>query len=67
MDIEQFNQYLWLIVNIAIWELIWKSIALWRAAKNDSKGWFIALILINSVGILPILYLYVFGRKKKTS
>jgi len=45
------------------WSLIWKGWALWRAAKNDSKGWFIALLLINTAGILDILYIYVFGKR----
>jgi len=63
MDPEQLRQYAWLIAFAVIWELVWKGLALWRAAKNDSRPWFIALLVLNSVGILPILYLYVFGRR----
>lgn len=49
----------WTIVLIvgAVWELIWKGFALWRASHNDQRTWFLALLLINSIGILPILYL----------
>ena len=47
----------WLLVFISIWEVIWKGIALWRAARNGSKGWFIAMVLINTAGILPIVYI----------
>lgn len=67
MSVEELNQYVWVIVLIGIWELLWKGFALWRAAKNDAQGWFIALMVINSVGILPILYLYVFGKKKEAN
>jgi hypothetical protein len=61
---EQLSQYAWLIALAVIWELVWKGLALWRAAKNDSRAWFVALLVLNSVGILPILYLYVFGKRE---
>jgi hypothetical protein len=65
-----FMQYLngplkfWFIL-LFIWTLIWKGIALWKAARQEQKGWFIALLILNTVGILDILYIYVFGNKKK--
>ena len=42
-----------------------RGMGMWKAAKNGSKGWFIAIFIINSAGILPILYIYIFGKKKK--
>lgn len=42
-----------------------KGFALWRAARNNSSGWFVALLLINTAGILELLYLFVWGRTKK--
>ena len=42
-----------------------KGFALWRAARNNSSGWFVALFLINPAGILELLYLFVWGRTKK--
>lgn len=50
---------------IVIWDLIWKGFALWQAAQKKQNGWFIALIIINSVGILPIIYLLI-NRESKT-
>jgi hypothetical protein len=47
------------LATLALWELAWKGIALWRAARNNQVGWFIALLVINSVGILPIIYLLI--------
>ncbi|HKC04884.1 MAG TPA: DUF5652 family protein [Patescibacteria group bacterium] len=55
------------LVPLLVWSLFWKGWALWKAAKNDSKGWFVALLLINTLGILDILYIYVFGKVAKKS
>ena len=41
---------------VAIWDLIWKLTAMWKASKRGSKGWFVVLMIFNTVGILPILY-----------
>lgn len=55
---------LWLIFLIVLWVLPWKGVALWRAAKNNSKGWFIVLLLLNTLAILEILYIFIFSKKK---
>ncbi|OGY09393.1 MAG: hypothetical protein A2700_01795 [Candidatus Blackburnbacteria bacterium RIFCSPHIGHO2_01_FULL_44_64] len=54
-----------LLVLLATWELVWKGMALWKASKNNQKNWFVALLLINSIGILPILYLKLFQKKHR--
>jgi hypothetical protein len=54
-----------MLIPIMIWSILWKGWALWRAAKNDSKVWFIALLILNTVGILDILYIFVFGKVSK--
>jgi hypothetical protein len=46
-----------LIITAIIWDLTWKLIALWRAARNNQKKWFIAIGILNTLGILPIVYL----------
>ncbi|MEK7629176.1 MAG: DUF5652 family protein [Patescibacteria group bacterium] len=38
---------------------------MWRAAHQNSKPWFIALLVINTLGILEILYIYIFSKRKK--
>ena len=64
---------MWQILALAfvvISELIWKSIGLWAAAKKNDKVWFIIMFLINTAGILPIIYLKFntnfFGAKRTT-
>jgi hypothetical protein len=52
-------------VALLVWSIVWKGLALWRAAHKEQKYWFLAFLVINTAGILEILYLYVFsvGRK----
>lgn len=54
---------------IAIWSLIWKGIALWKAAHKEHKIWFIIFLIANTIGILEILYIFIFSKmgKKKES
>lgn len=56
-----------LFAIVILWTLVWKGMALWKAAKEGSKPWFIVLLVVNTVGILDILYLYVFSRKSSKS
>ena len=58
------NDGLILIVILILWVLPWKVYALWTAARKNQKGWFVALILLNTLGILEIIY--IFGVAKKT-
>lgn len=55
----------YLLAIFLLWSLAWKGMALWKAARNDSKPWFVALLVINTLGLLEILYIYVFGKEKK--
>lgn len=55
-----------LLMVLAIWEMIWKGLGMWRAAQRRQTGWFIAILILNTSGILPILYLYVFSKKEST-
>ena len=52
------------LFSIIIWSLIWKGVALWSSAKNKQKGWFFFLLILNTAGFLPIIYL-IWGRKKE--
>lgn len=63
MDIL-FGSNSWAILLIAAWSLPWKGVALWRAVKKDDTKWFIALLVINSLAILDILYIFIFNKRK---
>jgi len=63
---EQFLiQNPWVLFLIIAWVLPWKGVALWKAAQRSEKWWFVALLIINSLAVLPILYIFVFCKKKK--
>ena len=50
------------IVLLIVWSGIWKGIALYRAGFNRQKAWFVVMFLLNTVGILEIIYLAFFQR-----
>jgi len=52
-----------LAILVAVWIIVWKGLALWKAARSGSKVWFVVLLLVNTLGILDILYIYVFSKK----
>jgi hypothetical protein len=57
----QFHSMLpWLIpviVILSIWDAVWKLIAMWKAGRNNHLAWFICIFIINTIGILPIIYI----------
>jgi len=55
----------WVIWLALIWTIPWKGIALWRAVKLDHKWWFIALLIVNTLAVLEILYIFIFSKIKK--
>ena len=65
------EQYLvgnqWVIWLILLWTMPWKGFALWRAAKNNHKKWFMALFLVNTMAILEIIYIFYFSKGKQNS
>jgi len=54
-----------LLALVMIWSLIWKGMALWKAGRNGQLGWFVILFIINTAGILDIIYLIWFQKKKR--
>lgn len=56
------SQFVFLVLTV--WSLIWKGFALWKAANNKQKNWFIVMLIMNTVGILEIIYLFYFQRRE---
>jgi hypothetical protein len=69
MDLQQFISFYQensiLFAAVAIWSMVWKGIALWKAARNNSVAWFIPLLVINLFGVLEILYIFIFSKMGK--
>jgi Family of unknown function (DUF5652) len=47
-----------MIIIIVLWTVLWKGLALWHSARRGAAAWFIALLIINTVGILELIYLF---------
>jgi len=47
--------------------VIWKGFALWRAARAGQSAWFVALLIVNSAGLLEIAYLVFFAPRPRPS
>lgn len=63
---EQFIiQNPWIVGLIALWVIPWKGVALWKSARNKQTVWFIALLVLNTLAILEILYIFIFSKKRK--
>lgn len=51
-------------VLVLLWSVLWKGIALWKAARRRQLVWYIALVIINTVGILPIVYIFLLAPRQ---
>ncbi len=60
LALELFTPIIFILIT---WETIWKSIAMWKAGRNNHLVWFICIAFINTIGILPIIYILI-QRKK---
>jgi len=57
---------MWLLISLAVaWSMAWKGVALWRAGRNAHLVWFIVLFIVNTLGILEIIYIFAFSRKQE--
>lgn len=52
----------WLFVVAVMWSLVWKAIVFWKSARNNHPIWFIVFFVIHTLGILEILYLFLFSK-----
>ena len=51
---------------VLIWSLFWKGLALWRSARSDQRNWFVVILIVSSLGILEIVYLFRFSKNRLT-
>ena len=60
---EFMSIFIPIVLVVALWSIVLKGFALWHAARGGQKAWFIALLIINTLGILEIVYLIWFRPK----
>lgn len=50
------GMFKWIVLFVVL-DLVLRGFALWRSARRTEKWWFLALLIVNSLGILPSIYL----------
>lgn len=69
IDLNQISEILKvslpILFVIIIWTAVWKALALWKSARKNSPIWFIILLIVNTLGILEILYIFIFSKWSK--
>ena len=60
--------FMWLIpliILVVIWDTVLKILGMWRAAQRKELLWFVLIAIINTAGILPLIYLIINKEKKE--
>lgn len=52
------------ILILAAWSYVWKGLALWKAGGKKDLVWFIILLVLNTIGILDMIYYFLIGNEK---
>lgn len=47
-----------------IWSIFWKGLALWHAGRRAQPWWFVIMLVVNTLGILEIIYLFAVAKVK---
>lgn len=61
----QYTGWLLLLIPLMIWSMVWKGLALWRAARRSDTAWFIVMLMVNTLGILEIIYYFFVAKTDK--
>lgn len=57
MDAYNISGVMGVLLVVAVIDMAFRGFAMWRAARLEKRSWFIALLVINSMAILPIIFL----------
>ncbi len=52
-----FGAWMPVLLLVALWSLLWKGLALWHSGRRNKPWWFVAFLLINTMGVLELIYL----------
>lgn len=50
------------VIPLSLWLVFWKGLALWKAVGKRQLLWFMILLLLNTMGILEIGYIFYLNR-----
>ncbi len=52
------------VILLVLWSVFWKGLALWHSARRSQPWWFVIMLVVNTVGILEIIYLFAVAKLK---
>jgi Family of unknown function (DUF5652) len=55
------------LLVLVLWSIFWKGLALWHSAQRKQIWWFVILLVVNTAGILEIIYLFGVAKLKFSS
>jgi hypothetical protein len=53
------------MILIALFDVILKAVAIYMAAGRGDRWWALALLVFNTAGILPVVYMIFFARRSQ--
>lgn len=54
-----------IFIVFMLWSLFWKGLALWHSSRRNEPIWFVVLLVVNTVGVLEIIYLFFVAKIKR--
>ncbi|MBI4193337.1 MAG: hypothetical protein HY536_01790 [Candidatus Colwellbacteria bacterium] len=63
MDVWGAALWFWWVA--IAWSLVWKGLALWRAAERKESAWFVVLLVVNTLGFLELVYLFLIAPRRR--
>ncbi len=65
MFLNQISPWFIAIIPFILIDLVLKALSMWRAARMNMTAWFVALFIVNSLGILPVIFLLITNTEHK--
>lgn len=53
-----------IVIAVVLWSVVWKGLALWHAGRRGQPWWFVIMLVVNTLGILEIIYLFGIAKLK---
>ena len=64
-QLSSMPNWMTLLVLLSIaWTLPWKGVALWKSARNKHLVWFIVMLIVNTLAVLEMIYIFGFSKRK---
>lgn len=58
------HTFLFFLPLVVLWSIFWKGLALWHASRRYQPWWFVIFLVVNTLGVLEIIYLFLILKLK---